>query len=642
VTPSRRLSPVLRALATLAVAGAVAVGAGCDPCAGLPSCRSAPRVEYEGRIIDFQTGRGVGGVTVVFRRTGGPPLDADSLVAETDGEGRFRLSVGAAGAGEVVGEVTIRPPAPRPRFSVGTVRLATSTVRGGGGVLETWAVQPYVSWVGSVVTRRGPGAAWASGLFYRTGGARLAGRDTIYVALDPNGYFYLEALALDTGTVVGSIDFLGSELSRVFRVDGVSIPVRVADRRPALDRVLTIGSSLDYAIEIRRRGSWVPISGAEVTFVRRGGLRLARDSVTSTSTREGLARIAPTPVSDSAGEVVGDVIVRGGGLRWPEVIRDVRLRTFDSDELRYRGLYGVGYAAQIAGDLFHRGDRLPLANADVRFVRTGGLETTTPTASARAGADGWFGLAFATDTAGEVVGDLVVQPAEGGTAETYRGVRLRAVADDSVRYVGRRGVGEQFGYAGILVHRATGAPAAGWTVSFRRTSGIELSADTLTSTVLDWGGFDLHPPTRQEGSVEGTLTARSPDGARSVALGTVRLSTWRSDSVQLAGRWAVGPSLLYVGELLRQDTGAPIVGARTEFRRTGGIATVENVVGEPSNAQGRFRMAPTPLATGEVVGDLHVFPPAPMRDTVFRDVRLQTFESDETRLYNVWRLAPPR
>jgi hypothetical protein len=141
--------------------------------------------------------------------------------------------------------------------------------------------------------------------------------------------------------------------------------------------------------------------------------------------------------------------------------------------------------------------------------------------------------------------------------------------------------------------------------------------------------------------VEGVLTARPPGGGAPVTLGPVRLRTAADDSVRFAGRWNVGPSLLYVGELLT-DAGTPVVGARVEFRRTGGIATASGVLAETTNEAGRFRLAPAPLASGEVVGDLHVFPRAPLRDTVIANVRLQTFESDEVRLRDVWRLPVPR
>jgi hypothetical protein len=238
------------------------------------------------------------------------------------------------------------------------------------------------------------------------------------------------------------------------------------------------------------------------------------------------------------------------------------------------------------------------------------------------------------------VGDLTV-PGRGGAAPVvFHDVRLRATADDSVRFFGRFAIGGRIAYNGILAQRSTGAPATNWTVVFRRTGGIALRTDTLASRVLDWGGFGLAPATRETGAVTGTLTAVSPDRSETVPLGDVRLETHEDDVVRLAGRWAVGPSLLYVGELRRASDDALVVGAQVEFRRTGGIATAEPSVGEATNREGRFRLALTPLARGEVIGDLHIVPPPPLRDTTIVGVRLATFESDEVRLGGVWRIAP--
>ncbi|MGZ8376251.1 MAG: hypothetical protein ACXW05_14215 [Gemmatirosa sp.] len=597
-----------------------------------------------GRVVEYLTGRGVPGVTVVFRRLSGAALPADSLVTLTDGEGRFRFAAEARGAGEVVGEVLVRPPSPDlPSYVVPDVRLAVSDVRGAGGSLDSYTVQPYVAWVGSVKTRRATAStAFAFARFERTGGPRLVGGDVRTVSLDPNGFFFIEALALDTGTVIGRLLFTSDSLPRPYQVEDVRIPARVIDRRPELDRVLTIGSSLEYALELRYRGSQLPVVDGEVEFRRTGGLPLTTNVVTGRTNEEGRVRLVPAPTTEVPGDVVGDVTVRAAGLRRPYTVRGVRLSTFDSDELRFGGVYLVGFVAQAAGELIFRGTRAPLADADVQFTRTGGLATTPATFTTRSAADGWFGVALAADTTGEVVGDLVVRRTGGAAPQTFRDVRLRARGDDSVAFAGRFAIGQQLSYAGVLVQRATGAPAENWTVTFRRTGGIRLVADTLVSRVLDWGGFGLSPATTEEGTVEGTLVARSPSGDREVAVGTVRLTTFEGDEVRLAGRYSVGPSLLYVGELRRDDTGEVIVGARAEFRRTGGIRTVETTVGESSNQFGRFRMAPTPLESGEVVGDLYVSPAAPLRDTVFRDVRLQTFETDETRLRAVFRLAGPR
>jgi hypothetical protein len=634
-----------RPLSLAALGAAALLTMGCDPCGGVPECRSESRVSYTGRVIAYETGRGVPGVTVVFRRAGGAELPTDSLVARTDEEGRFRFVSEARGAGDVLGAVHVRPPSAEiPPYTIPDVRLTVSGVRGAGGSFDAFTLRPYVQWVGAVRTRRETAnTSFAFAHFKRTGGARLLAGDSLTVSLDVNGFFLIEALALDTGTVLGDVVFTSDSLPRAYRVEGLRLPVRVIDRRPSLDRVLTIGSSLEYAIELRYRNGQTPVANADVEFRRTGGIPLVTPLVTGRTNADGRVRLVPRPSSEAPGVLVGDLTVRGAdGLRQPFTVRGVRLATFDSDELRFGGVYLVGFVAQAAGELVFRGTRSALANAEVQFTRTGGLPTTPGVVTTRSGPDGWFGIALSTDTTGEVVGDLLVRRAGTAAPQLFRDVRLRARGDDSVAYAGRFAVGQQLSYAGVLVQRATGAPATDWTVTFRRTGGISLVTDTLVSRVLDWGGFGLSPATTEEGTVEGTLLARSPSGDRQVELGTVRLATFAGDDVRLAGRYAVGPSLLYVGELRRDDTGEVIVGARAEFRRTGGIRTAEAAVGETSNQFGRFRMAPTPLEGGEVVGDLYVSPPAPLRDTVFRDVRLPTFETDETRLRAIFRLAGPR
>lgn len=632
---------VRRFLAAFATCGALALGA-CDPCAGTASCEVGARVSYSGRVIDFASGRGASGVTVAFRRTGGAGLDADSMVAVTDAEGRFVLRAGVDGPGDVVGELSVRPPRPLAPYTVPDVRLAPSSVGGGGGVLPTFVTQPYVDYVAELRYRR-TGVAMANSVvtFTRTAGAPLVARDTVGVVAGPDGWFYLEARTAGTGTVVGDLTVRYPRISRTFVVRGVSLPVRYTDRRPSLDRSFRIGTALDYVAELRYRGTQQPVADAAVEFRRTGGLPLLQSTFVGRTNAEGRLLLSLVPSTEFAGEVVGDVSVRPPPPAQPFVIRDVRVRTYDSDELPFLGILGVGFQALAAGELVFRGDRTPLADVEVAFERTGGLATTPSRVTTRSLADGRFGFALPTDTPGEVVGDVIVQVPGDPTPTRLRGLRLRALADDSVRYIGRFGVGAQLLYVGQLAQRATGTPAVGWTVTFRRTGGIPVLSETVSARVLDWGGFEIAPPTRATGEVEGVLSATPPEGGAPVALGPVRLRTQADDSVRLAGRWNVGPSLLYVGELLRED-GTPIAGARVEYRRTGGIATRESVLAERTDAVGRFRLAPTPLASGDVVGELRVFPPAPLRDTVIANVRLSTFEGDEVRLRDVWRLPVPR
>lgn len=629
-------------------AAALALGCGaaaCDPCDGALGCEVAPQVSYTGRVVEVSTGRPAAGVTVVFRRDGGTALAADSLVAVTDREGRFRLRGDAGGSGEVIGALTVRPPSPLAPYTVADVRLTPSTVRGGGGVLPTFVTQPYVDFVGELRYRRNGGRlSWSNIVFQRTAGARLVGGDRLAGTAGADGWFFLQsgAVAGEGATVTGDLAVQTPGLPRIFTVRGVTLTVRYTDRVASLDRSFRLGATAEYVAELRLRPSGAALANADVEFLQTGGVPLAATRYTSRTDSVGRVALPLIPAGETSGEVVGDLTVRSPELRRPFVVRELRLRTYDSDELPFLGVVGIGHQAVGVGELAFRGDRRPLADAEVEFVRTGGVPIHPERPRVRTLPDGRFAVSVAADTAGVVTGELRVGWAGAPAPTVIPGVRLQAAADDSVRFLGRWGLGAQLLAVGVLTERATGRPAAGWTVTFRRVSGIALAGDSTSGLSQDWGGFAIAPDTREEGEVQGVLTARAPGSSRDVPLGPVRLRTYADDSVRLAGRWNVGPSLLYVGELLHAGDDRPVVGARVEFRRTGGIATAESLLVERSNAEGRFRLAPTPRESGTVVGDLHVFPPAPLRDTVIANVRLDTFESDEVRLRDVWRLVPPR
>ena len=638
--------PLRRRVAVSIAVLAAPLLAGCDPCTGIiAGCRVERHVSYAGKVVDFASGRGVRGVRVTFERTSGAALAGDSLVASTDADGRYRLDGEVAGEGDVVGRVRVSPPAPLDAYVVDSVRLIPSNTRGQGDLLAPWLAQPVIDYVGELRFRRlDIPFAYATLRFVRTSGARLVAGDTIRGATGPDGFFYFSTAAREAGVVVG--DLLVSppptEYPRPYTITGMRIPVVATDRVPEFNRSFRVGATLTYVAELRGRGGGGLLANAEVEFRRTGGPLLVSDVVAGRTDASGRVAIAPQPASEAAGVVVGDVTVRGGGLERPFVIRGVRLPVYDDDQLRFLGVLGIGYQALAAGELAFRGDRSPLADVDVRFVRTGGLLTRPATFATRTGADGRFGITLLADSVGQVVGDLVVVRGGGAAPLTFRDVRISVTTYDSVRFIGRFPIGQQILYAAQLVQRADGRPAAGWTVTFRRTSGIALRNDSFSAVSVDWGGFAIAPDTREEGTVQGTLTAREPVTGREIPLGPVSLATFEGDEVRFAGTYRVGPSLLYVGELLQLDTDTPIVGARIEFRRTGGIATAESLLVERSNAQGRFRLAPTPLAAGDVLGDLRVMPPPPFRDTVFSGVRLTTFETDDVRLRDVWRLAPPR
>jgi hypothetical protein len=93
--------------------------------------------------------------------------------------------------------------------------------------------------------------------------------------------------------------------------------------------------------------------------------------------------------------------------------------------------------------------------------------------------------------------------------------------------------------------------------------------------------------------------------------------------------------------LLDAGTGAPIVGARTEFRRTGGVPVTDSVYTSVTNAAGLFSIMPAPLADGTAIGNLTFRMPAPYRDTTWVGVQLPTFTDDALKPGPTFRVPRP-
>jgi hypothetical protein len=148
--------------------------------------------------------------------------------------------------------------------------------------------------------------------------------------------------------------------------------------------------------------------------------------------------------------------------------------------------------------------------------------------------------------------------------------------------------------------------------------------------------------THDRGEVSGELVVSPPGGPVSVVPG-VRLVTYPTDDVRFAGIYGFGPSLLYVLEVLRAGTDAPVVGAQVEFVRTGGIGSTPDRSVATSDALGRVPLGVVPGALGDLIGTVTVRPPPPWRDTtfVFTNVRATTFETGDLRLLTTFRIPPP-
>jgi hypothetical protein len=191
------------------VAAAILTGGltGCSPCQTLGGCDGSGRqVSETMQVIEHATGRPVGGVRVTFVRTGGAPLDRDSVSAVTDGNGMVTLRAGAAEPGPVALSVRVAPPAPWPAYQIDGVVVESYEGRGEGGILGRWVVDPYVEYVGEMFdSRDGAPLGGARVTFRRLGGPRME-PDSLVDMVEPSGRFFWEPRrVVGYGPILGEV-----------------------------------------------------------------------------------------------------------------------------------------------------------------------------------------------------------------------------------------------------------------------------------------------------------------------------------------------------------------------------------------------------------------------------------------------------
>ncbi|MHB1313407.1 MAG: Ig-like domain-containing protein, partial [Gemmatimonadaceae bacterium] len=132
--------------------------------------------------------------------------------------------------------------------------------------------------------------------------------------------------------------------------------------------------------------------------------------------------------------VVGDLVVFGvaGANR---VIPNVRLRTFEGDDLRFAGVYGVGPALRYVGEVL-REDGTPVQGAQVTWTQVSGIPASPATLTVTTDASGRFPLTLIPSMDGEVVGTVRVTPPApwaAGTAFTFTNLRLNSFESGELR-----------------------------------------------------------------------------------------------------------------------------------------------------------------------------------------------------------------
>jgi 5-hydroxyisourate hydrolase-like protein (transthyretin family) len=273
----------------------------------------------------------------------------------------------------------------------------------------------------------------------------------------------------------------------------------------------------------------------------------------------------------------------------------------------------------------------PADGVRVEFVRTGGVALEADVLGTETDRDGWFRLQGPARGEGEVVGELRFHPPAPLPPVRIEGVRLTTTrAAGEAMFAGTWSIPfPHLPYEAHFYHRASGLPAAGIEIEFRRTGGIRVEPDTFRVTTNPWGHVKLRPLTREVGELTGELIVHPLPPYRPYTIPGLRMSTFttpRTDSTLLQA--GIGPHLPYAGVLVWAATGQPAAGVELEFRRTGGVPIHPDPFVTVSDAFGTFHVNPAPLALGAVEGELIVLSPEARAGYVLRHLRLAVHELD--------------
>lgn len=412
----------------------VATGA-CGECTGTGACGSAPEVSYSGQFIEHKSGRTVPGVRVTFVRQSGVQLAGQRIAAVSDAQGFFTLRGGASRAGVSRGRIEVTPPPPWVPYAVDDVTLATSTVRGAGGWLGRWVVNPYVLMVGVVQDRwsreRIPGATV---VMRRTAGGR-ADSDTVTFRSDFGGQFSWEPTIAEPGDIEATFEITVNGRPRSYVVDRtVTVSHRDGD---IVFIILPVGAGIAYSGTTARRGSGLQLPGVTIEWRRTGGIMTRPDGFLLTPDPFGSFPVPLEPLVDT-GSVVGELHIVPPAPYPPEVL-PLELRVSDDDVVEWLGF--TGYGAQVFARTQLRfadtGEPLP-EDTDVSLIRTGGValdwpNPTPPQADRAVVADsGLLTIHAPTADSGTVTWDLVVRPPPPNAPDTLRGIALPSRYSDEV------------------------------------------------------------------------------------------------------------------------------------------------------------------------------------------------------------------
>lgn len=362
-----------RALLLVAIAAALS---GCHECLGTSSCRVRPHISLNGQFIEHRSGRVVGGTVLEFVRDSGVALVTDTVRAVSDGDGFFELFADAEATGKVRGRLRVTPPAPFTPYTIDTLRLTTTRVRGDGTNAGRFVVDPYVLLIGHVRDRRSLAPlAHVTVTMRRVGGGRLD-QDSMRFTADFGGQFSWEPAILDRQPIDVSFEIdVGHHRTYMVRR---TIPISYRDGENAFI-VLPVGWGLAYGGVTERRGNGERLPDVRVEFERLAGINTSPQRVTvAVDPRGGF--VLPVNAESEGGLTARLRLLPPAPI--PSESYVVEMSTSDDDTPISLGTFRYGAQAYWRAALRWSDDRTPLpTGTTVRIQRAAGVQVLWPSPS---------------------------------------------------------------------------------------------------------------------------------------------------------------------------------------------------------------------------------------------------------------------
>jgi hypothetical protein len=400
-----------------------------------------PYVMFIGQLRNRRTGADTAALAMVsFQRTGGIPIEPDRIETQADEHGRFFLAPVAKEPGTVTGLLLVRADG---NLQVDTIPLSIETRFIDEAVHDVAVVNMghALLWVGELY-RRGTNEHQA-GIqvdFKRTGGINAdPAQFTTYT--NDIGYFPIQPRPLGDGELVGSIT-VHPPVGSPFTVPNIRIGTTPGDTVRFLGR-FGYGPHAYGLLELRYRTTQSAVApGTVVTFRRISGVETSSPTYTDVVREHGFSSVDLG--TNVVGTVLADVEVKLGEPWGTDTLRNVPIRSTESDTLPFVGTYIAGRWFPVIAQVLDSATHKPIAGATVTFTRIDGIDIKPNPYTVTPDAEGLFPLRPQPLTDGEVVGNLTFNlPAPYPSTVTIPGIHIHSSMSDALTFLGLWFVGPQ-------------------------------------------------------------------------------------------------------------------------------------------------------------------------------------------------------